>query len=103
MRKRELKNMEWGILVAAIILCVIGMVALYSATQEAEHEEFNKQVTWFAISIVAMIVVMFIDYEVLVKISPITYGIFIVQQAGMTLDFFLSNLVNLLKYLLYYL
>ena len=82
MRKRELKNMEWGILVAAIILSVIGMVALYSATQEAEHEEFNKQVIWFAISLVVMIVVMFVDYELLVKISPVAYGIFIVLLLG---------------------
>ena len=42
MRKRELKNIEWGILIAAIILSVIGLVALFSATQEAEYDEFNK-------------------------------------------------------------
>ena len=82
MRKRELKNMEWGILVVAIILCIIGMVALFSATQEAEYEEFRKQVIWFAISIVAMVVVMFIDYDLLLKASPITYGIFILLLIG---------------------
>ena len=43
MRKRELKNMEWGILITAIILCIIGIVALFSATQETEYEEFTKQ------------------------------------------------------------
>ena len=50
MRKRELKNIEWGILVAAIILSVIGLVALFSATQETEHDEFNKQLIWLIIS-----------------------------------------------------
>ena len=44
MRKRELKNMEWGILIAAIILSIIGIVALFSATQETEYEEFKKQI-----------------------------------------------------------
>lgn len=78
MRKRELKNMEWGILIAAIILCIIGMIALFSATQETEYDEFKKQVIWFVVSIIAMIIVMFIDYETLVKISPITYGLFII-------------------------
>ena len=34
MRKRELKNIEWSIMVVAIVLCVIGLVALFSATQE---------------------------------------------------------------------
>ena len=36
MRKRELKNMEWGLVIVAIILTIIGLVALFSATQETE-------------------------------------------------------------------
>ena len=78
MRKRELKNMEWGILIAAIILCIIGMVALFSATQEAEYDEFIKQVIWFIVSIIIMIAIMLIDYELLVKISPGLYGLSII-------------------------
>ena len=77
MRKRELKNVEWSIVIFAIILCIIGLVALFSATQESEYDEFNKQCIWFAISIVIMIIVMIIDYETLLKISPIFYGGFI--------------------------
>lgn len=76
MRKRELKNMEWGIVIAAIILCIFGMIALFSATQETKYEEFQKQIIWFVISIITMIIVMFIDYETLIKISPITYRSF---------------------------
>ena len=74
MRKRELKNIEWSILVVAIILCVIGLVALFSSTQEAEYDEFNKQCIWFAVSIFIAIGVMIVDYETLVKVSPILYG-----------------------------
>ena len=82
MRKRELKNVEWTILIVAIILCVIGLVALFSATQETEHDEFNKQCIWFVVSIIIMIGVMIIDYETLVKISPVLYGLFIVLLIG---------------------
>jgi rod shape determining protein RodA len=78
MRKRELKNMEWGILIVALILCAIGLIALFSATQENEYEEFTKQLIWIGISAIAMIAVMIIDYEILVKISPIIYGLFII-------------------------
>ena len=74
MRKRDLKNMEWGILIVAIILCVIGMIALFSATQETEHDEFTKQIIWFVVSIIFMVVIMFIDYNVLLKASPVLYG-----------------------------
>ena len=78
MRKRELKNIEWSILVIAIILSIIGLVALFSATQETEHDEFYKQCIWLVVSIVIMIVVTLIDYELLVKISPFIYGLFII-------------------------
>lgn len=78
MRKRELKNIEWSIGIIVIILCIIGLVALFSATQEAEYDEFNKQCIWLVVSLVIGIVVMLIDYESIVKISPIFYGAFIV-------------------------
>ncbi len=82
MRKRELKNMEWGILITAIILCIIGIVALFSATQETEYEEFKKQIIWFVVSLIAMVIVMFIDYNLLLKASPVIYGIFIILLIG---------------------
>ncbi len=82
MRKRELKNVEWTILIVAIILCVIGLIALFSATNETEHADFNKQCIWFVVSLIIMIGVMIIDYETLVKISPVLYGLFILLLIG---------------------
>ncbi len=78
MRRRELKNMEWGLLIVAIILSIIGIIALFSATQETEYDECKKQIIWLAISLIAMVIVMLINYETLVKLSPIFYGIFII-------------------------
>lgn len=78
MKKRELKNMEWGLLVVAIILSIIGIIALFSATQETEYDEFKKQIIWFMISLVIMGVTLLINYETIVKFSPIFYGIGIV-------------------------
>ena len=82
MRKREFKNMEWGLIIVAIILTVIGLIALFSATQESGYEELKKQIIWFVISIISMVIVMLINYETLVKLSPIFYGIFIVLLIG---------------------
>lgn len=78
MRKRELKNIEWSLLIIAIILCTIGLIALFSATQEAGYEEFTKQLIWLGVSIIIMIIVMVIDYDILVKISPLLYGISVI-------------------------
>ena len=78
MRKRELKNMEWGLVVVAVILTIIGLVALFSATQETEYDEFKKQIIWFVASLIIMAIVMLINYETLVKLSPILYGVFLI-------------------------
>lgn len=78
MKKRILKNTEWGILICTILLIIIGMVALYSATKETTQEELKKQIIWLLVSIPIMILVVCIDYEVIAKISPIFYGIFLI-------------------------
>lgn len=70
--------MEWSILICVALLVVIGLVALYSATLGTGHEEFKKQVMWLAISIPFLVITMFLDYEILAKISPILYGISII-------------------------
>lgn len=78
MEKKFLKNMEWWIVVWSIALCIIGLVALFSATSETEHSEFNKQIIWIVVSLCIMFVTMMIDYNIIVKISPILYIISII-------------------------
>ena len=75
---KRLKNIEWWILVLAVLLCIIGFVALYSATQSDNFEYLRKEIIWFVISLIVMIIVAFIDYKIMVKISPILYGISII-------------------------
>ena len=70
--------MEWGILVCSVLLLAIGMVALFSATQNSDYEEFKKQGIWFLVSIPVVIVLMVVDYQFLAKISPFLYGIFLI-------------------------
>ena len=78
MKKNIFKNMDYGILICVIVLLGISLVALYSATLSTNFVEFRKQITWIAISIPVMIVIIFIDYETIAKISPILYGIVII-------------------------
>ena len=75
MKKRILKNIEWGILVCTILLIIIGLVALFSATQNSDYDELKKQILWLAISVPVMICVIIIDYGWFSKISPVLYGI----------------------------
>ena len=78
MNKRVLRNAEWGILICSIILLAIGLIALFSATQETGFSEFKKQIMWFLVSIPVVIVVMLIDYNTIAKLSPFFYGFFII-------------------------
>lgn len=82
MKRKILKNIEWGILVCTILLIAIGLVALTSATQNLDYDELKRQIMWVCISIPVMIVILFIDYEFIVKISPILYGIIILLLIG---------------------
>ena len=78
MKKRIFKNMEWWIVIWGIALSIIGLMALFSATSEANYNEFTKQIVWIVISIIAMLLIMLVDYNMLIKASPVLYIISLV-------------------------
>ena len=78
MGRKILKNMDWGILLCIVILLTIGLVALFSATQNSNYEEFRKQIMWLAFSIPLVIILTFVDYKTISKISPILYIIMLI-------------------------
>lgn len=78
MKRKILKNIEWGILICTIVLVIIGLVALTSATRNSDYDELKKQIIWTAISIPIMIIIIFIDYDLIAKISPFLYGIILI-------------------------
>ena len=79
MNVRNFRKIAWWIPLCAIILCGIGLVALFSASYDSGLDEFKKQAMWMGISIGIMVVVMLIDYKILIKLSPILYGIAILS------------------------
>ena len=82
MKKNILKNMVCSILVGSVILLAIGMVALFSATQNSEYDELKRQILWFGISIPVMIIVILINYNLIARFSYIFYIIFIALLIG---------------------
>ena len=78
MNKKYLKNIEWTVLICVGILIAIGCVALYSATQSTNHDELIKQLIWLGVSVPIVIGILAIDYELIVKASPIGYGIVLI-------------------------
>ncbi len=80
--KKFIKNADWVVLFVSLGLFIIGCFALYSATQTTELQEFKKQLMWFAISIPFSILVIVIDYNLIIKFSPLLYFIGIGMLIG---------------------
>ena len=58
------------LIIISILLFGIGIIALYSANGgvNGDTSEVSKQFIWFGIGVLSMIVVLFIDYDILRKI-----------------------------------
>lgn len=78
MSRKKLKSNEWTILICVLILVIIGLIALYSASVDNDLLEFNKQCIWILVGIIAMIALMFWDYTIIAKFSPYLYGLSII-------------------------
>ena len=82
MNKKFLKNIDWSILICSVILLVIGLIALFSASSNDNYEEFIKQLVFVGISIPVLIITMFINYKTFVKLSPFLYIIILGLLVG---------------------
>ena len=85
MNKKQLKNTEWSILICTIILIIVGLFALYSASISSELETFKKQVMWVIACIPILIVMLIIDYRTIAKISIVFYILSIILLIGVLL------------------
>lgn len=82
MKKKLLKNTEWTVLIVSLLLFIIGLVALFSATQSTEYLEFKKQIQWFLISVPFLILAYLIDYNVIARFSTAIYIVMIGLLVG---------------------
>src|SRR3954469_2928286 len=60
---RKILGMNWVIVVLAITLCVLGVIAVYSATWFGKDEYWRKQIVWVAAGIAVFFVVSLIHYN----------------------------------------
>ncbi len=72
---RRLGNVHWGPLVAALLLSLIGLATVHSASAELPVDHLPKQALWLVVGCIALIAVFTIDYHRLVALAPIFYGL----------------------------
>ena len=75
------KNIDWlSLLLWAALVCV-GLTAIYSATHgparefllESVQQNFNRQLTFFGVSAVALLVILLLPARFIVKLAPAAY------------------------------
>ena len=77
MGRKSIRNTEWSVLIVCVVLCIFGLVALFSATQSTNNDEFRKQAIFIVVSIPFLILAATIDYNFIVRFSTLFYLILI--------------------------
>ncbi len=76
-------KIDFGTLTITLILTVIGIVSIYSATYDAGASSYvHRQTLWAVAGIVCMIAVMLIPFRTLQLLSYPVYGVCILLLAG---------------------
>jgi rod shape determining protein RodA len=68
----SLKNFDWTLLVAVILLSCVGLAIIYSVTLSQEQKDYSllvKQVIFFVVGVVLLFIFSFFDYRTLGSLS----------------------------------
>ena len=74
---RSLKDIDWAMLLLALLLCLIGILQIYSATSAtpAWKDSWWKQIIFLGSGLFLMWLIMVIDYHTLIGQAPVFYVI----------------------------
>ena len=75
LRLRQLANVRWGLLAAALVLAAVGLATIHSASSELPVDYLPRQSIRIAVGLLAFAVVFTIDYQVLLKFSVPIYAV----------------------------
>ena len=70
---KQLRNIHWGPLIAAILLSIIGLATIQSASAELATNYMPKQALRLAIGLFILLWIFIVDYHVLVDFSLFLY------------------------------
>ena len=73
--RRLLANFDWLLFLPVVVLLLIGVAEIYSATLGTPVAgAFHRQILWIGVGLVALFVVLWIDYHTLAEFSYLFYG-----------------------------
>jgi rod shape determining protein RodA len=84
MEGRSFRDVDWTLLVIALILCGIGILQIYSATQSEESSSlWWKQIVFVVAGLAVFYLASQIDYHSLLGQAPFLYAVFTVILFGL--------------------
>lgn len=72
---RRLTNVHLGPLVAALLLSVIGLATVASATAVEAENFLPRQVVWIGLGLLVLLAAALVDYHALVEGSPVLFAV----------------------------
>lgn len=72
-RLRFLSSLDLGLAMSALLLAVIGLATVHSASAEMPIDYFPRQAAWVGIGLVLLLAAVSIDYHVLLDFSIVLY------------------------------
>jgi rod shape determining protein RodA len=74
------RDFDWTLLGMVMVLCIISVLEIYSATLHTKYVGFHtKQVFWIVAGLIAMFLFAKIDYHKMIDFVPWAYGVCIVS------------------------
>jgi len=80
------RDFDWVLLIFVLIICLLGVSEIYSATLHTKFEGMHvKQVYWVAAGVGLMFLVSLINYQALLELVPWMYGFSLVSLVSVLL------------------
>lgn len=79
------KDIDWLLITLLLLNSAIGVVIIHSASHYLPGNMYVKQILWITISLMALILLLYVDYKILVAYSLYFYFICLVILIGLLL------------------
>jgi rod shape determining protein RodA len=71
--RRLLQNVDWLLLVPALVIVALSFMTLWSLAPGGRHAIAWRQLTWVGVGLIALLAVVSVDYRFLVRVAPVLY------------------------------
>lgn len=73
LEKRLRKLFDWPLLVLTLLLCIMGLIVLYSVTHADPSPAFKKQILWMLLGWGVLVLAIWIDYHIYQRATRTLY------------------------------